>query len=584
MKKASNWISRLPALLSVLLFSVLAAVKKPLYILNDDLQIQAILSGSYTGRPDLHTVYLRAPLSFIVSFLYRLFPECPWFGLLLCGTFALCAYLFLQRCTELWLKSASDGGAEPAKRAVVLREVPAALLCGWAMLLPFLAGELLLPHYTMAAACAGAAGLFLLMTAPQQAKPREKTRAVIAALLLLLLCDQLRSQVFYMLCPFLGLAALYRFLLLPDAAERRQTIAQMLPVCIAAAAVWLALFGLDRLAYAGEDWQAFRKLNAARTRLYDYTLVWESEEAKAYYRSLGVSEAAYPLYRHFDLLPDPAADTARMDAMADFEEPSRAASKMQKFRNVIYDLRVRTLGLSGKVPYGWLLLALGAGGTVVVLRQKKYRLLLPLFGCMAGHFLIYGWLLWRGRMPERVTDSLYQICIVFLLAVLWKAAGRQRWLLPVAALLCLPVAVSAWMKMQADTQIQSSVNRQQDVIYSYVSEYPERLFLMETYTAVNRTVSAGCADASDGNVLLLGGWLYGSPLQREKLQRFGYTKVQELFAGGGAYYVCRRDVGLRPAQLQDFLREQYGTQAVQLVQECVLQAGETVFEIYRLEG
>ena len=46
----------------------------------------------------------------------------------------------------------------------------------------------------------------------------------------------------------------------------------------------------------------------------------------------------------------------------------------------------------------------------------------------------------------------------------------------------------------------------------------------------------------EGNWDLLGGWVYGSPLQREKLAKAGYTSFQKaLLSDGPVYLVCRRD-------------------------------------------
>ena len=64
-------------------FVILLLAAPPLYGMNDDLQIASVLSGAYSGTPDLHTVYLRAPLSFLLSLLYRILPMLPWFGIFL---------------------------------------------------------------------------------------------------------------------------------------------------------------------------------------------------------------------------------------------------------------------------------------------------------------------------------------------------------------------------------------------------------------------------------------------------------------------------------------------------------------------
>ena len=52
-------------------FVILLLAAPPLYGMNDDLQIASVLSGAYSGTPDLHTVYLRAPLSFFFNYMLK---------------------------------------------------------------------------------------------------------------------------------------------------------------------------------------------------------------------------------------------------------------------------------------------------------------------------------------------------------------------------------------------------------------------------------------------------------------------------------------------------------------------------------
>ena len=50
---------------------------------NDDRNITEILSGAFGGRPDAHTVYVNYWLSVLLSGLYRITLQIPWYGLML---------------------------------------------------------------------------------------------------------------------------------------------------------------------------------------------------------------------------------------------------------------------------------------------------------------------------------------------------------------------------------------------------------------------------------------------------------------------------------------------------------------------
>ena len=60
MKKSTSGSRIFLLLLTILPFAVITLIAPPIYILNDDLQIASVLSGAYSGAPDLHTVYMRA--------------------------------------------------------------------------------------------------------------------------------------------------------------------------------------------------------------------------------------------------------------------------------------------------------------------------------------------------------------------------------------------------------------------------------------------------------------------------------------------------------------------------------------------
>ena len=54
-----------------------------------------ILSGAYAGVPDGHAVYMKYPLTGMLSLLYRLTGKIPWFSAFLAGCFLLSASLVI---------------------------------------------------------------------------------------------------------------------------------------------------------------------------------------------------------------------------------------------------------------------------------------------------------------------------------------------------------------------------------------------------------------------------------------------------------------------------------------------------------
>ena len=66
-------------------FALAAFLCRPVFYLNDDVTMRSILSGSYTGVPDGHVVYMKYPLTGMLSLLYRLTDKLPWLELFFAG-------------------------------------------------------------------------------------------------------------------------------------------------------------------------------------------------------------------------------------------------------------------------------------------------------------------------------------------------------------------------------------------------------------------------------------------------------------------------------------------------------------------
>ncbi len=539
----------LPLILSLLFFIVPLFFKIPVYALNDDIQIRDILSGAYSGSPDFHTVYMGALLSGILAFLYAILPFIPWYGLFLCAAPAAVFLILGLRIMG-------------CRKHMLIRILGLAMLTG--LYLWFLYPMYLMPHYTLVAAVFAAGGLWLMMD-------REMT----GGLVLLLLCQQTRQQVFLMLLPFA--AAVFLLIFLEDK-DKREDLKK--PLLIFAASL-MVLLAVNAIAYADGGWWEYLKLNDARTQLYDYTGVWESRAAKDHYAQSGVTSGDYPLYLSYDLLPVKGADTATLNAMADYTEEGRQLVGMERFKEVLRQLehiylldrnkaRVYAFGL-------FIMYALVAGRSLY--RGKGWGALFGL-GCLLLNFLIHGYLLWKGRIPERISASLSMAQCFMLGGMVLRYAEELKqvyWAIEGAVLtFAVSQAFSAVSGLQEGYAEQITVNNEDDVLYSYMAENPDELFVMETYATVYHTAYIYKTDKT-GNTMLMGGWQYLSPLQDKKLKAFGYNDRFELFSKSGTKLVFRKGDGLAASDMEAYLNEVYGT-GIKLIKEL---PGD--FEIYVVE-
>jgi hypothetical protein len=87
----------LAALLNVFLFSLFFTFAMPRYETNDDLGMQMIASGFYTGQPSEYLVFTNILIGWPLRILYSLWPGCNWYFVYLVAVHyaALTALAFL---------------------------------------------------------------------------------------------------------------------------------------------------------------------------------------------------------------------------------------------------------------------------------------------------------------------------------------------------------------------------------------------------------------------------------------------------------------------------------------------------------
>ena len=136
------------ALLVFLLFCYFRRLSPFIYQTNDDLFLKMIVSGEMTGTPDPRMFYLSYPAGLLLSALYRLFPQLPWYGLLFCFTIGVTMTLILASLLK-------------REKSLIARLLTAVLFCLFSYGFLFLhIAEL---QFTTVTAMAGCGALFLFL-------------------------------------------------------------------------------------------------------------------------------------------------------------------------------------------------------------------------------------------------------------------------------------------------------------------------------------------------------------------------------------------------------------------------------------
>lgn len=120
-----------------------------IYLTNDDMYLQAIVSGEISGTPDAHMIYSNYILGIVLSFLYSCAAQIPWYGIYLLSVCFLCAWIILCRCLsrcEKW-----------SNRMAVISLFVVISFCA-------VFRHIAMMQYTVVAAFAGGTAVFYAMT------------------------------------------------------------------------------------------------------------------------------------------------------------------------------------------------------------------------------------------------------------------------------------------------------------------------------------------------------------------------------------------------------------------------------------
>lgn len=548
------------------LMAIVCCVCPPYYSMNDDVMMKSILSGTYAGVPDGHAVYMKYPLTGLISLLYRIAGNIPWFDLMLVGCFWLTISAVLCRVVKLG-RECQSGRMKYIVLAVFV------LLCT-TVFLP----HLLTLHYTLVAAMVGGCGLFLMMTGEGP-----------VSLLLLLLCYCIRSQVFFLLLPFLAVAVLWHLLM--QWREKRECKAMLVRLSGLVAAVAVCMLW-DGLMYRNGDWQQYQEYNDSRTRLYDYEYLAPYEENQAAFEEANISKAQYDILEQYVLVLDRGIDAETMEKASDItadlvDGQSTLAERVKdSIREYYYHFRYTDTPYKYLVVCGYLFL-------LIILWCKRQLLPSLLVCCMAGgRSLIWVYLIWKGRFPERIYASLYFIELMILagmlLDALWcakeertKAAKAGAWSVAVVvSVLCLCVGVHQWTEMYDRTM----VNRQEQLAWDAMTEYceahPEELFFLDVTSMVSYSGKVFDNETTQENYLLAGGWMSESPLLKGRLE--DASDGAELLCRNGEQYKYIVAANRATDWLQEYCESRFQEVEIQKI-DTILVNDEEFFYVMRIK-
>lgn len=549
------------------------------YDLNDDVLIKDILAGTYTGTPEGRNIQMLYPAGFLISVFYRFSPKLPWYGIFLCSCHVFCFWLIGKRVISF---------VNGVIKKSILLALQAFLFVG------LLLWELIYVQYSVTCALLVAAGVFLFYTTNDELPAGRFIRKNIVSMILVILGFYVRTEMMLLLCPLIGAAGIAKW---SRGAKHTHTamfgiknlIKYLTTPVIVAAGMGIGVL-LNAVAYSGSEWDEFERFFAYRTELYDF----QSEppdyaQNRAYYRQLGLDEAEIELLLNYNFALDESLNADALQSIVDY---NRTELDKPYFKNGIYEgIREYLYRLLHAEDGVWAYLVITLYVLIFLTGMMKWDYSVPWKLALLAFMRTVSWmyLIMRGRMPDRITVSLYLCETLILFAMLLcqmhafyadyrkklyqskahgkagreelsrDAASRQKprtpylplyrryWRVTVILILIALVLVPAMQGVSETEQEQrrrESVNAEWEALRAYFAEHEENFYLLDVYSTVAYSERMLPADNRYRNYELCGGWAAKSPIYAEKLSRYGIGNIEsDLLYMNNLYFVTRVDRG-----------------------------------------
>ena len=510
---------------------VLGRIVPFVYGIIDDRSMMEIVSGQYLGVPDAHTIFLGYWYSLFLTFLYRIMPGVDWYALVYLLLQGMCMSLILYRVIH--------------QERVFLSKIMTVTI-----LLFFLAawGQALTQlTFTTTAAVLGVTIVFWYMTSENFEK-----KDFTVLFILCILTQQVRADIFYMILPVCVVLWMFRMLL-----RKNDTLwRKLIPVGVAGV-LFLGYMG-NVIGYGSAEWKAYREYDQNRTKVYDYpayTLpVYEG--AEEFYASVGIERKSRArTLMNYNYTADDRI-TPRF-----FQEYVEAYDQAFPFTGTIAGQIVQSVKeylkgvLSGRFHGQHMLALIFYGLLAVWYLYRKENIDFFKVVCVLGvQMILWCYLLYAGRIPERVIYSMNLMQMMILLLLIAEALQKlrlsEKTCITGTAIICVLLCIPALSQLQQlRQQNQEMYHRNEDIegLKEYCMEHPENFYFNDVTSMAFTTynVQLWREEPYRMNYMSLGDWMSFSPVWQKKLEQNGVDSVKEaLYESGTAYLICSFDKGL----------------------------------------
>ncbi len=463
---------------------------------NDDRFMGELLSGSITGNPETHLVYVNYLLSLPLSLLYRVSTHVSWFGLLLIFLHWLSCFAILD---SFYVKAKT-------KWDMLITSALVAVL--------YLSELYLLSQitYTMTAAFVALSGYVCLLLR------ENKKERLIWFIILEALAFLLRDKAMLMAQP-LGFAVFFGVLLIQKEELKKKLRCFCEVLCILLVIFVVGFLG-NKLAYQSEEWNFYNEYNDVRTTLFDYSNFPSYEEVSHILTKYDVSENAYNAYTKYLILDE----TLRLECAKELAEYIRQTDN-ESTKNSLSGLLLEYLDVTFENSYWYTNLLPLLGYICIILLflcSGNYKALIPTGFLFLGRCVIWLYLIFGGRLLNRISMPLFACELLILVTLGFLSFIDKKPLKTFGKLiaiclvfvLCLGCAYSGFLQLKDIRKNNALAKEYVDdyvKVLTYCEKRPENRYILDTISFFAYTGEAtDTRFYGNRNCILAGTWFANS--------------------------------------------------------------------------
>lgn len=402
-----RWQWGISLIVTSLVYTFIFLTRDIIFSTNDDIRIMYALAGYNTGEPYPYHPFINFFLGKIISMMYQILPQIPWYGLF----HVACLFVGCVVIGKCLLKNSVR------KNNGILFPVVLHLFALFTVLIPVIVSM----QFSTTPAVLGIAGVLLVLSLDvKKDTRRDKIFSSALSMIFLLICYMTRSFTWYFVMCFYALAMAYQIILLYPKRKKRMKKWTIFFAIVLVTSV-IAALGVKQISLAlkaaAEENPEFEEYNDYRTDYQDYGKYVKYKEAPEFYNSIGWSENNFRATRgllFFD-------EGFNADTLKEITEKYSSDGEKRDLQDTMFTAKAIFDGYRvAKTAMCVVMLFFMLCIIYTAFNLKRWREGLCALCAAAGYFFIYFVLAYRGRLPLRMFMAVTICASVFLIALFAK--------------------------------------------------------------------------------------------------------------------------------------------------------------------